>query len=312
MSANGATDLVGGHPVISGGCDAEGWESLTSVHRTIGEEKERAAMKDTVHGFRQVDQATDPQYYFQFLDELSMLRSVQECRDLMLEMLGIRPGHQLLDIGCGVGDEVRAMARLAGATGKAVGLDNSQAMIAEATRRSEGSGLSVEFLVGNAEHLEFASESFDGCRSERTFMYLDAGRALDEMIRVTKPGGSLVVFDLDHDGISIDSSQPALTRRLAQFLSDNHRNGIVGRHLMRLFKERGLTDLTFKPHSLICPFSFFSRLYSRILIKAQQAGAITPTESTEWFSEMVEADKRGVFLMVVPGFIVSGRKPWSS
>jgi ubiquinone/menaquinone biosynthesis C-methylase UbiE len=267
-------------------------------------------MKDTVHGFREVDQAEDAQYYFQFLDELSVLRSVQECRDWMLDMLDIGPGHQLLDVGCGVGDAVRAMARLTGNTGKAVGLDNSQVMIAEATRRSKGSGLSVEFLVGAAEHLEFASESFDGCRSERTFMYLNAGKALDEMIRVTKPGGSLVVFDLDHDGISIDSPQPTLTRKLVRFLSDQHRNGIVGRHLMRLFKERGLTDLTFKPHSLICPFSFFNRLYSRMLIKAQQAGVITPTEGAEWFSDMVDAEKRGVFLMVVPGFMVSGRKTW--
>jgi ubiquinone/menaquinone biosynthesis C-methylase UbiE len=284
---------------------------LTSAQRAIGEE-ERAAMKDTVHGFRQVDQATDAKYYFQFLDELSMLRSVRECRDFMLDMLDVRRGYQLLDIGCGVGDEVRAVARLAGNTGKAVGLDNSQAMIAEATRRSEGSGLSVEFVVGDAEHLEFASESFDGCRSERTFMYLDAGKALDDMIRVTKPGGTVVVFDLDHEGISIDSSRPALTRKLIQFLSDNHRNGIVGRHLRRLFQERGLADVTFKPHSLICPFSFFSRLYRPMLIKAQQAGVITPTEGSEWFREMAEADKRGVFLMVVPGFIVSGRKAWCS
>jgi ubiquinone/menaquinone biosynthesis C-methylase UbiE len=284
---------------------------FTNAQRAIGQE-ERAAMKDTVHGFRQVDQATDAQYYFQFLDELSVLRSVQECRELMLDTLDIRRGHRLLDIGCGVGDEVRAMARLAGDTGKAVGVDNSRVMIAEATRRSGASGSPAEFLVCDAEHLEFDAESFDGCRSERTFMYLDAGKALDGMIRVTKPGGRVVVFDLDHEGISIDSSQPALTRKLVQFLSDNHRNGIVGRHLRRLFKERGLTDLTFKPHSLICPFSFFSRLYSRMLIEAQQAGLITPTEGSKWFNEMFEADKRGVFLMVVPGFIVGGRKPWRS
>ena len=119
---------------------AEFVPSFTSAQRAIVEE-ERAAMKDTVHGFGHVDRATDAHYYFQFLDELSMLRSVQECRELILDMLDIRPGHQLLDIGCGLGDEVRAMARLAGDTGKAVGLDNSQVMIAEATRRSEGSGL---------------------------------------------------------------------------------------------------------------------------------------------------------------------------
>ena len=150
------------------------------------------SMKEPVHtrGFRQVDQATDPQYYFQFLDEFGALESVQECRRLMLQLLQIRAGHRLLDVGCGVGDDVRDMARHVGETGKAVGLDNSYMMVAEARRRSEGLGLPVEFVVGDAENLDFPSESFDGCSSERTFMYLDARRALEEMMRVTKPGAA--------------------------------------------------------------------------------------------------------------------------
>jgi len=97
-------------------------------------------VKETVHtrGFRQVDQATDPQYYFQFLDEFGAFESVLECRRLMLQLLGIRAGYRLLDVGCGVGDDVREMARLAGETGKAVGLDNSQVMIAEARKGPKG------------------------------------------------------------------------------------------------------------------------------------------------------------------------------
>jgi ubiquinone/menaquinone biosynthesis C-methylase UbiE len=267
-------------------------------------------MKEPVHtrGFRQVDQATDPQYYFQFLDEFGALESVQECRRLMLQLLQIRAGHRLLDVGCGVGDDVRDMARHVGETGKAVGLDNSHMMVAEARRRSEGLGLPVEFVVGDAENLDFPSESFDGCSSERTFMYLDARRALEEMMRVTKPGGSLVVFALDHDAISIDSSRRELTRKIIQFHSDSHRNGLIGRQLLHLFREQGLTDVTLKPQSLVCSFSIFKHLYSRLLISAEEAGVITKTEGEEWFDEMAEAERRGVFLFVEPGFIVGGRK----
>jgi ubiquinone/menaquinone biosynthesis C-methylase UbiE len=268
-------------------------------------------MKETVHtrGFRQVDQATDPQYYFQFLDEFGALESVQECRGLMLQLMHIHAGYRLLDVGCGVGDGVREMARLAGEKGHAVGLDNSHMMIAEAQKRSEGLGLSVEFIAGDAENLDFPSDSFDGCLSERTFMYLDARRALEEMIRVTKPGGSLVVFALDHDAISIDSSRKELTRKIVQFHSDNHRNGLVGRQLARLFKEQRLTDLTLKPHSLVCSFSIFRHVYNRLLMSAEEDGVITKTEGKEWFDEMAEAERRGVFLFVEPGFIVGGRKP---
>ncbi len=140
-------------------------------------------------------------------------------------------------------------------------------------------------------------------------MYLDARRALEEMIRVTKPSGSLVVFALDHDAISIDSSRRELTRKIVQFHSDNHRNGLVGRQLARLFKEQGLTDVTLKPHSLVCSFSIFKHLYSRLLISAEEAGVITKTEGEEWLNEMAEAERRGVFLFVEPGFIVGGRRP---
>jgi ubiquinone/menaquinone biosynthesis C-methylase UbiE len=199
------------------------------------------------------------------------------------------------------------MARLVGKTGRVVGVDSSQVMVAEARRRSEG--LPADIVVGDAENLEFPARTFDACRSERAFMYLDAGRALDEMIRVTKPGGRLVVFDVDHDGISIDSPRPAVTRKMVQFLSDNHRNGIVGRQLKRFFMERGLIDISFKPHSHVLPFSFFKRLCSGSVIKAQEAGVITKSDGEQWLNELADADKRGFFLMVVPGFIVGGRKP---
>ena len=266
-------------------------------------------MKESVHDFNQVDQVTDAQYYIQFLEEISRLESVRDCKRLMLQSLGVQGGQRLLDVGCGLGDDAREMAHLVGDSGRVVGLDSSQAMIAEAQKRSEGWDLPVEFIVGDAEKLDFPSESFDACRSERTLIHLNAGQALDEIIRVTKPGGRLVVFDLDAEGISFDNSRPALTRKILQFHSDNYRNGIVGRQLARLFKERRLTDVTFRPHSVICPFPFFKRIYTGVLIKVQEAKVITAIESVEWFNEAVEAERRGMFLFVVPGFIVSGRKP---
>jgi SAM-dependent methyltransferase len=227
----------------------------------------------------------------------------------MLQFLNLQRGHRLLDVGCGIGDDAREMARLVGESGRVVGLDSSQVMIAEAQKRSESWGLPVEFVVGDAENLDFPTESFDACRSERTLIHVNAEQALDEMIRVTKPGGSLVVFDLDAEGISFDNSRPALTRKILQFHSGNYRNGTIGRQLPRLFKERRLVDVTFRPHSVVCPFSFFKRIYSGVLIKAQEEEVITATESMEWFNEAVQAERRGMFLFVTPGFIVAGRKP---
>lgn len=86
------------------------------------------------------------------------------------------------------------MAHLVGDSGTVVGHDSSHAMIAEAQKRSEGWTLPVEFILGDAKKLDFPSESFDTCRSERTLIHLNAGQSLDEITRVIQPGGRLVVL----------------------------------------------------------------------------------------------------------------------
>lgn len=113
--------------------------------------------------------------------------------------LPVQEGQRLLDVGCGIGDAVLTLAALVGSTGQVVGVDTSEHMIQEARRRSEGTGLPVDYRVGDAQHLEFAEESFDGCYANRVFMYLEDPRlALMEMIRVARRGARIVVFDAAH------------------------------------------------------------------------------------------------------------------
>lgn len=92
-------------------------------------------MEESVHGFRRVDAASDAQYFVKFLDEIARSASVQECRRVILEKMKIGVGEHVLDLGCGLGDQTISMARLAGPSGSAVGLDSSVAMVEEATRR---------------------------------------------------------------------------------------------------------------------------------------------------------------------------------
>jgi ubiquinone/menaquinone biosynthesis C-methylase UbiE len=65
------------------------------------------------------------------------------------------PASWLLDVGCGTGGDVRALAELVGPRGQVVGIDSSEVMIAEARSRSAVAGLATEFRVGDAHHLRF-------------------------------------------------------------------------------------------------------------------------------------------------------------
>lgn len=105
------------------------------------------------------------------------------------------PGRKLLDVGCGPGIVVEALARR-GAT--VTGLDLTPTMLANARKRCEEAGLAnVDFHEGEADNLPFSDETFDGVVSRLTIHHFENPReVLDEMRRVLRPGGRLVIADI--------------------------------------------------------------------------------------------------------------------
>ena len=94
----------------------------------------------------------------------------------------------VLDVGCGTGGFSRAVADTAGA--RVTGLDVSQKFIAHARRQSSG----VEWVVGEAERLAFAAETFDRVLLSLVLHQLaDPLAAVREAQRVLRRGGLLLV-----------------------------------------------------------------------------------------------------------------------
>src|SRR5262249_731945 len=148
----------------------------------------------------------------------------------------------------GTGDDVRAFAALVGDQGRAVGIDTSAAMIAEARQRSAQNNLPEEFSVGEADHLDFPANTFDGCWAHRVFHHLaDPQHALTEMVRVAKSVGRIVVVDADHELLTIDAADRATTRALRMLWTDTHRASWIGRQLFGLFHRVGLPALQVRP-----------------------------------------------------------------
>jgi trans-aconitate methyltransferase len=67
-------------------------------------------------------------------------------------LAGAAPGRRILDVGCGLGDDAAALAGRVAPGGTVVGVDGSQAMLAEARRR-HGGGENLSFELANAAHL---------------------------------------------------------------------------------------------------------------------------------------------------------------
>jgi ubiquinone/menaquinone biosynthesis C-methylase UbiE len=117
---------------------------------------------------------------------------------LAVSMVGVKLGDRLLQIGCGDGGLVAALAAKTGLTGRAVAIDPSADAAARATRAAEREGVLVEIVSAPIAPLPFESGSFD------VAVLLDALRpvtpemrtaALAEVARVLRAGGRAVVVE---------------------------------------------------------------------------------------------------------------------
>jgi arsenite methyltransferase len=119
-------------------------------------------------------------------------------RDATLQRLNLRPGENVIDIGCGPGFLCKSMAAAIKPTGRVFGIDISEDMIKFAT--GDNSDESIEYRAGNATALPVDAGQFDVAVSTQVIEYVtDADAALREISRVLRPSGRAFIVDTDFD-----------------------------------------------------------------------------------------------------------------
>ncbi len=109
---------------------------------------------------------------------------------LLLNAAGVEPGQTVLDVACGTGVLTRAAADRVAPTGKVVGLDLSEGMLAVARRVRPD----LDWRQGDAAELPFPEDTFDAVLCQSGLMFFpDATGALRDMARVCKPAGTVGV-----------------------------------------------------------------------------------------------------------------------
>ena len=163
-------------------------------------------------------------------------------------LASLRPGMDLLDVGCGPATLTVDLAGLV-APGHVVGMDREPSVIDEATAHAAAEGATnVGFCVANAYSMEWEASSFDVVHAHQVLQHLsDPVGALTEMKRVLRPGGLVAVRDSDYGGFVWSPADRRLTRWMELYHAVCERNGAdadAGRHLLRWVRQAGFSEAT--------------------------------------------------------------------
>lgn len=165
-----------------------------------------------------------------------------------LRHVALQPGAKVLDAGCGSGSATRLFA-LSQNSATVVGLDRNAQYLDYASRQAAKQGIrNVTFRVGDVLALPFGDAEFDLVWSKHLLQWVrQRDRALEEFVRVTRPGGRVVAcnwdgFCLQQYPVDVDT-QRDLEEWFAAAERDLGFDNFIGRKLPSMFKAIGLTDV---------------------------------------------------------------------
>jgi SAM-dependent methyltransferase len=215
------------------------------------------------------------------------------------ELLDLRPGLRVVDVGCGPGTDLGAMAE-AVEPGCVLGVDRDAAMRGRAKERG--------LVVGGDVHaLPLADSSVDPARTDRVLQHVaDPGRAVAELCRAVRPGGRVVMAEPDYETLIIDHPDLELPRAYRRFIVERLvRNACVGRQLARHLEAVGFTaTVEVWPAVFRDPRDADAVLgIGRTTERAVDAGYLTAAQGrafTDWLSD-------GSFFASVSVLLVAGQ-----
>ncbi len=243
-----------------------------------------------------------------------MMELARENKEWQFAALDLKPGQSALDVGCGIGDDVATIAELVGPTGRAVGLDHNSEFLVQARERTADVDGKVEFVEGDIYAMPFPDDVFDVVRSDRVFQHLHQPQdAVNEIVRVTKPGGRIALHDQDVEGRVVDFPDAELLRKINHMAKDYVlANGWAGRRFYGQMRRAGLTDIDVR----VFPWIFTNlTLLDRIVPisdsgrRAYERGLISEEEARQWAEGLERLDKADSFFAAGMSFLAVGTKP---
>ena len=255
------------------------------------------------------------------LEAVYRIRDALQRRQLVRAALNPTAGERILDAGCGPGFYCHEIAAEVGASGTVVGVDSSGPMLALAEQRCAAQP-NVALRLGDVASLPVDDGELDAALCVQVLEYVpDTIEALSEMRRTLRPGGRIVVWDIDWATLTIQSHDTARTARILRAWDRHLTHRSLPRTLAPHLRSAGFTDVAVQGHAF-CTTAFDPQSYGGGVLPQIAAfavgrgsrlmgagGPITEEESASWLAELRALDARGAFFFAITQFCFTAIKP---
>lgn len=245
-----------------------------------------------------------------FVDDMACIqRSVAQCHDqvvrrgVVLDVMQLRTGEKVLEVGCGGGFYANEVAKCVGPTGQVSAIDHSADQIATAKNHCADMEW-VNCRVANASELPYENNTFDAVYGIQVFEYIDQlDAALHEVQRVLRPGGRCIILSTDWRTAVWHSHQVERMQRILTAWETHSTTHDLPAILGVKLQNVGLEPLRQSP------MSFLNRSYHRNSFSYWAARVIHPfvegkheitaEEADAWFNEfdLLEQQKAYFFCL---------------
>ncbi len=231
-------------------------------------------------------------------------------RRVMLDLLDLKEGEHVLDVGSGNGIFAREMLETVTDSGHVCGIDSAEPMVVMAT----GLCPNGRFLRGDATALSVEDLSFDVVTASQLLCFVsDVDKALSEMFRALKPGGRLVILDSDWGSLVWNCRDQALMDRVITMMTGPYADAHVPRTLSRRLVAAGfqITDrrvfsvLNWQPDAN----SYSQQTVGFIKPMMEAADEFNENDWDAWDADQMATAEAGEYMFSLNRYIFTAVKP---
>jgi ubiquinone/menaquinone biosynthesis C-methylase UbiE len=246
--------------------------------------------------------------------------AAQDYKALSYDLLQIEQGMRILDVGCGIGLDLPALADRVGKAGLVVGLDHDSSHLQKAREATAGRD-NVQVVAAEAQKIPFPDHSFDRVRTDRVLQHIpDLGLVLAEMWRVLRPGGLLTIIEPDWKMIALFPGSPAggdqdhTWSAIVALCQRRLPHALMGRQIAAFLQQQGTGCWAEIQLQVVAYLLTSWSAAEGVLQLSNLAEALikeAPTRTDEinaWLQAIRAAAARGEFLACVPLYFARARK----